>query len=203
MYSTHTICFPYDFNPNFSSYHTSEHFLLVIHPKWPFVHGPKEKHPRVEVGPPWLNKVESESESERTQLTPFIFLMTSTWTLVPITQLSSFYWSDLVIHPKWPNLHELNSHPSFSLCPQPEPKFLSHSWVLFTGLTWSFIPNDISSWTQLTPFIFLMISTWTLVPISQLSNFNLIDNHQKITFDVFNWHPFFFSILKTKATVKN
>ena len=27
-------------------------------------HGPKEGQPSVEVGPPWLNKVESESESE-------------------------------------------------------------------------------------------------------------------------------------------
>ena len=28
------------------------------------IHGPKEEQPCVEVGPPWLNKVESESESE-------------------------------------------------------------------------------------------------------------------------------------------
>ena len=29
-----------------------------------YVHGPKEEQPCVEVGLPWLNKVESESESQ-------------------------------------------------------------------------------------------------------------------------------------------
>ena len=28
------------------------------------INGPKEEQPRVEMGPPWLNKVESESESK-------------------------------------------------------------------------------------------------------------------------------------------
>ena len=28
------------------------------------IHGPKEEQPRVEVGPPWLNKVESGSEEQ-------------------------------------------------------------------------------------------------------------------------------------------
>ena len=31
------------------------------------IHGPKEEQPRVEVGSPWLNKVESESESGETK----------------------------------------------------------------------------------------------------------------------------------------